>query len=81
MRLQKEDAKWSLKTEQNVNLFVARILKFEISYFFLRVWSWLRMNAGGMPKTCKSNEVAQKYLMTFEVLALISDLFGFGFST
>ena len=27
-------------------------------YFFLRVWSWLRMNAGGMPKTCKSNGVA-----------------------
>ena len=27
--------------------------------FFMRVWSWLRMNAGGMPKTCKSNEVAQ----------------------
>ena len=27
--------------------------------FFWRVWSWLRMNAGGMPKTCKSNEEAQ----------------------
>ena len=27
--------------------------------FFMRVWSWLRMNAGGMPKTCKSNETAQ----------------------
>ena len=27
--------------------------------FLLRVWSWLRMNAGGMPKTCKSNEVVQ----------------------
>ena len=27
--------------------------------FFWRVWSWLRMNAGGMPKTCKSNEMAQ----------------------
>ena len=34
-----------------------------------------------MPKTCKSNEVAQKYLMKFEVLALISDSFGFGFSS
>ena len=21
-----------------------------------RVWSWLRMNAGGVPNTCKSNE-------------------------
>ena len=24
--------------------------------FYLRVWSWLRMNAGGVPNTCKSNE-------------------------
>ena len=23
--------------------------------FFWRVWSWLRMNAGGTPNTCKSN--------------------------
>ena len=23
---------------------------------YLRVWSWLRMNAGGVPNTCKSNE-------------------------
>ena len=25
--------------------------------FNMRVWSWLRMNAGGVPNTCKSNEV------------------------
>ena len=24
--------------------------------FNMRVWSWLRMNAGGVPNTCKSNE-------------------------
>ena len=24
---------------------------------YMRVWSWLRMNAGGVPNTCKSNEV------------------------
>ena len=24
-------------------------------YNFLRVWSWLRTNAGGVPNTCKSN--------------------------
>ncbi len=51
---------WSLKTKQNVKFWVAR--KFETNFnkslFLLRVWSWLRMNAGGMPKTCKSNEVA-----------------------
>ena len=63
-----------------VNSFDSQELNL-IKFFLLRVWSWLRMNAGGMPKTCKSNEVAQKYLMKFEVLALISDLFGSGFST
>ena len=24
----------------------------------VRVWSWLRMNAGGTPNTCKSNDKA-----------------------
>ena len=24
--------------------------------FYQRVWSWLRMNAGGVPNTCKSSE-------------------------
>ena len=27
-------------------------------YNFLRVWSWLRTNAGGVPNTCKSNGVS-----------------------
>ena len=27
----------------------------EFRYNFLRVWSWLRTNAGGVPNTCKSN--------------------------
>ena len=27
-------------------------------YHFLRVWSWLRTNAGGVPNTCKSNGVS-----------------------
>ncbi len=26
-----------------------------LRYNLLRVWSWLRTNAGGMPNTCKSN--------------------------
>ena len=26
--------------------------------FFWRVWSWLRVNAGGVPNTCKSNDEA-----------------------
>ena len=29
---------------------------------YLRVWSWLRMNAGGVPNTCKSNEALFKIL-------------------
>ena len=29
----------------------------EFRYNFLRVWSWLRTNAGGVPNTCKSNGV------------------------
>ncbi len=36
--------------------------------FFLRVWSWLRMNAGGMPKTCKSNEAAHWFKRKLECL-------------
>ena len=27
----------------------------DLRYNFLRVWSWLRTNAGGVPNTCKSN--------------------------
>ena len=27
----------------------------EANLFYLRVWSWLRMNAGGVLNTCKSN--------------------------
>ena len=30
-----------------------------LRYHFLRVWSWLRTNAGGVPNTCKSNGVTR----------------------
>ena len=36
------------------------------------------MNAGGMPKTCKSYEGAQRSLSKFEKLAWIMDLNGIG---
>ena len=36
------------------------------------------MNAGGMPKTCKSNEAAHRSLLKFEELAQIMDLNGLG---
>ena len=35
----------------------------------LRVWSWLRTNAGGMPNTCKSNGISL-------VVAILSNLFS-----
>ena len=31
------------------------IFPVRLNTFFQRVWSWLRMNAGGVPNTCKSN--------------------------
>ena len=34
-----------------------RAQKWALRYDLLRVWSWLRMNAGGVPNTCKSNGV------------------------
>ena len=36
----------------------AKSIKHEKYKFFWRVWSWLRINAGGMPNTCKSNGLA-----------------------
>ena len=34
-----------------------RIIPTQSKYNILRVWSWLRTNAGGVPNTCKSNGV------------------------
>ena len=57
--LKKRLWKSSLKTEQNVDFLSSRLNITQKDFiFFWRVSSWLRMNAGGMPKTCKSNEVA-----------------------
>ena len=39
------------KQEQNCQAILTRI-----QTFLTRVWSWLRMNAGGVLNTCKSNE-------------------------
>ena len=49
--------------------------------FFWRVWSWLRMNAGGMPKTCKSNEVAHWRMRACTNLDLDSHLVADGWVT
>ena len=34
--------------------------RFQNQLFNMRVWSWLRMNAGGVLNTCKSNEAYTK---------------------
>ena len=50
----------TLKTEQIHVRFIWKHLIDELnissSHIQWRVWSWLRMNAGGVPNTCKSNE-------------------------
>ena len=35
----------------------------------MRVWSWLRMNAGGVPNTCKSNGVKGNFRMELNLVA------------
>ena len=35
----------------------------------MRVWSWLRMNAGGVPNTCKSNGVKWNFRMELNLVA------------
>ena len=35
-------------------------LRTDINTIVLRVWSWLRTNAGGVPNTCKSNEALRQ---------------------
>ena len=55
---------WSLKTEQKLNTKERQLFYKKRSFRDLknksqikwRVWSWLRINAGGVPNTCKSNE-------------------------
>ena len=53
---------WSLKTEQKLNTKERQLFYKKRSFRDLknksqikwRVWSWLRINAGGVPNTCKS---------------------------
>ena len=53
---------WSLKIEQikykvkNQQFFMSKFLELKWLNFLLRVWSWLRTNAGGVPNTCKSSD-------------------------
>ena len=46
------------KTKSKLGIFEASfIMTWSTKHFNMRVRSWLRMNAGGVPNTCKSNEV------------------------
>ena len=45
---------WVILLEANYSKTWFKVWK-GFRYNFLRVWSWLRTNAGGVPNTCKSN--------------------------
>ena len=59
----KDSNDWSLKTESKQQRIVKKHSKKKLvlqqrvkeTQTLLRVWSWLRMNAGGVPNTCKSS--------------------------
>ena len=50
-------SKFLLQKSKELNkLFILNLILFmRMKIFNMRVWSWLRMNAGGALKTCKSN--------------------------
>ena len=60
------------KQEQNCQAILTRI-----QTFLTRVWSWLRMNAGGVLNTCKSNEA----LLTDSSDEILSDWVADGWVT
>ena len=43
--------------------------KWDQAFINMRVWSWLRMNAGGVPNTCKSNGVKGNFRMDLNLVA------------
>jgi hypothetical protein len=46
-----------LKTDKITATDIVNVIQLERTTIKMRVRSWLRMNAGGVPNTCKSNEV------------------------
>ena len=64
-----QESPWNRTKVQNLNITVMTgkepvVLDLDLTSwtFYLRVWSWLRMNAGGVPNTCKSNEAPYRIL-------------------
>ena len=59
-RVFNHDVIWSKTFAKSIRLITKIIESYSSSYiFYMRVWSWLRMNAGGVPNTCKSSALAQ----------------------
>ena len=59
-RVFNHDVIWSKTFAKSIRLTIKIIESYSSSYiFYMRVWSWLRMNAGGVPNTCKSYALAQ----------------------
>ena len=59
-RVFNHDVIWSKTFAKSIRLITKIIESYSSSYiFYMRVWSWLRMNAGGVPNTCKSYALAQ----------------------
>ena len=56
------------------NFFRIKILNVseETLNFNMRVWSWLRMNAGGVPNTCKSNGTIWRWFRS-DPYSLVAD--------
>ena len=78
----------SLKTEQSFDKQMCRAScfkqeqqylrsqfasKFWVTNYKLRVWSWLRTNAGGVPNTCKSNEAFFHRMLAFTERSLVAN--------
>ena len=59
-RVFNHDVIWSKTFAKSIRLITKIIESYSSScMFYMRVWSWLRMNAGGVPNTCKSYALAQ----------------------
>ena len=61
IRFERIDPNKTVRSRNVCSRVICSRYKWKASYsgeeqlFNMRVWSWLRMNAGGVPNTCKSN--------------------------
>ena len=61
IRMPYENMQMKIRTKRNANAFYWARFNYlrnqVLDTILLRVWSWLRMNAGGVPNTCKSSGI------------------------